>query len=88
MIQNIFSGDDISYKMINTERSESMLFKKYAYKLHSKTKLTYYCPWRRRGCKGRVKLSRDGIIKEFNENHIHPPPKYIISDGVYIEIKP
>ncbi|KAI5646679.1 FLYWCH zinc finger domain-containing protein [Phthorimaea operculella] len=88
---NIVLVKEIDEQFVCSSRGNLQLLRNnYVYiKASSNAMNSYYCTRRTsNGCKGIIKLAQDGTIKQANEEHNHPPSKYVISPrGQYIKIE-
>ncbi|XP_041968344.1 uncharacterized protein LOC121725426 [Aricia agestis] len=46
----------------------------------------WFCSSKMAGCGARVRRVSDGQVMRVNTNHTHPPPKYVVKNGMYIKI--
>ncbi|KPI99415.1 hypothetical protein RR46_03780 [Papilio xuthus] len=46
----------------------------------------WLCSSKALGCTARVKKSANGEIFKVNTEHNHPPPKYVLQNGIYFKI--
>ncbi|KAL0831870.1 hypothetical protein ABMA28_001400 [Loxostege sticticalis] len=69
----------LPYKFIpSTKGKQLLMMNEYTYSQNAQT-LNYYCSKKDSGCKARIKLNKDGRIKEAICKHFHAPPKYVIN---------
>lgn len=76
-----------AYTFIPTYKGKHLLmYKGYTF-CQDHHSLSYNCSKRNSGCRGRVKLMKDGSIAFALVNHNHEPPKYVRrSSGQYVKI--
>lgn len=82
---NLISED---YKFIRIGKATLLMLNGYTYSRNSQT-MNYYCSKKSKGCKARVKLDEDGVIRErtYDIVHCHPPPTFRkLSTGEYVRI--
>lgn len=84
----LLAGTD-DYKIIKSQRGKDLImFHGYTYSLQYKGNNLYLCSTKLNKCKARLKIDKETkLLQLLNEEHIHPPPKYLISrSGEYIRV--
>lgn len=71
----------------NVSNKELALFYGYAFYRHSRNKNSdYWDCTKGHGCKACIVMTKDKYVIRMNPEHNHPPPKYVIRNGVFIRI--
>lgn len=58
----------------------------YTFRLQKKHKNTLHWQCTTGKCKAKFVISDSGELKMANTEHVHPPPKYITVNGIYVNI--
>lgn len=72
----------------SVSNKELALFCCYAFYRHGRNKNTdiWDCT-RGQGCKASIVMTKNKEIIRLNPDHNHPPPKYVIRNGIFIRVK-